>query len=316
MLHRVAPQPGRRAECALHSRLPPLPPPVAPLPALQVGTEDGRVKLIGQQGVEATMRSGSSRAGTRHLCFLPNRGAILRVNEEGEIQLFSVPACRLLTSTWLRGDPINAAALLPEEDPYLLLGCESGNVRVVALLDDHGMPAAEGTAAADLALQPYQGTPGRRRLPLLLLLLVLQLLWVAASEAASLLCWPAFYVLPQPGGEGAAGFGLPPGVGSRESAASAPCGCSVLLTLPPPTHAGAAVLAEDLDAKGGVVALALTSFKSRPLMVSLSLGVVSLGWNEPGGAPGCGCVEGPVASTAARTAPQSHQEAPLSVASS
>ena len=99
----------------------------------------------------------ASRAPTQHLAFLgPGRGALLRVTADGDIQLFSAVQRRLLTSTWLQGDAINAVALL---DPYILLGCESGSVRVVALLDADGAPAPAARPAADLALQPYQGKP-------------------------------------------------------------------------------------------------------------------------------------------------------------
>lgn len=123
----------------------------------QVGTSDGRVVLLGQPGVEATLRS-ASRSPTQHLCFLPNKGALLRVTQDGDIQLFSAVSRRLLTAIWLDGDIINGVAVLPgSSDPYVLLGCESGNVRVVALLDEEGAPAAGARPAADLALQPYQG---------------------------------------------------------------------------------------------------------------------------------------------------------------
>jgi hypothetical protein len=57
----------------------------------------------------------------------------------------------------LQGDVINSVTLLPAQDPYVLLGCESGNVRVVALLDADGQPASGARPATDLSLQPYQG---------------------------------------------------------------------------------------------------------------------------------------------------------------
>jgi hypothetical protein len=58
----------------------------------------------------------------------------------------------------MQGDVINSVAVLPgAADPYVLLGCESGNVRIVALLDSQGNPASGARPAADLALQPYQG---------------------------------------------------------------------------------------------------------------------------------------------------------------
>ena len=125
---------------------------------------------MGRPGVEATLRS-ASRAPTQHLAFLVHKGGLLRVTQDGDIQLFSAVSRRLLTSTWLQGDAINAVAPLPAgvgpgggavagtagSDAYVLLGCESGSVRVVAVLDGSGAPAAGASSAADLALQPYQG---------------------------------------------------------------------------------------------------------------------------------------------------------------
>eukprot|EP00798_Chlamydomonas_sp_ICE-L_P027511 gene27511-2513_t len=50
---------------------------------LAVGTSDGRVKLIGQLGVEKTLFSASKRPfGTRQLLFVKNRGLLLRVSEQ------------------------------------------------------------------------------------------------------------------------------------------------------------------------------------------------------------------------------------------
>lgn len=47
---------------------------------VQVGTNDGRVKIIGKPGVEVTMRS-TSRAPTKYLGFLANKGGVLRVTQ-------------------------------------------------------------------------------------------------------------------------------------------------------------------------------------------------------------------------------------------
>ena len=41
--------------------------------------------------------------------------------------------------------------------PYLLLGCESGDVMVATLLDSAGAPAQGAEQAATLQLQPYEG---------------------------------------------------------------------------------------------------------------------------------------------------------------
>lgn len=45
-----------------------------------MGTSDGRVKIIGREGVEAAIAS-FSQSGTQHIEFLHNRGVILRLNQ-------------------------------------------------------------------------------------------------------------------------------------------------------------------------------------------------------------------------------------------
>lgn len=50
-----------------------------PCCCLQLGTSDGRLKVVGREGVEASMVSPSP-AGTKHLQFLTGHGAVLRVN--------------------------------------------------------------------------------------------------------------------------------------------------------------------------------------------------------------------------------------------
>lgn len=50
-----------------------------PVCLLQLGTSDGRVKVVGQEGVEMSIVSPSP-TGTKHLQFLTGRGAVLRVN--------------------------------------------------------------------------------------------------------------------------------------------------------------------------------------------------------------------------------------------
>lgn len=47
---------------------------------LQIATSDGRVKFVGQDGVECTA-SCASQSATRYLQFLPKKGALLRVTE-------------------------------------------------------------------------------------------------------------------------------------------------------------------------------------------------------------------------------------------
>jgi hypothetical protein len=51
---------------------------------LQVGTTDGRVRLLGKPGLERTVYSACSQAyGTVHLEFLLNRSLLVRLSEVG-----------------------------------------------------------------------------------------------------------------------------------------------------------------------------------------------------------------------------------------
>ena len=58
---------------------------------MQVGTSDGRVKIMGQEGVECSIVS-LSQAGTQQIDFLPNRGALVRLNQAGRDALLILRA--------------------------------------------------------------------------------------------------------------------------------------------------------------------------------------------------------------------------------
>jgi hypothetical protein len=123
---------------------------------LAIGTTDGRIKLIGRLGVEATLRPASP-VPTVFLGFLPNQGALVRVTKDGGIELFSLAAKRLLSSVSLRGEPggVISVATLPGA-PYILLGCASGNIKVISLLSRTGGLAEGCIPAASVKIQPYQ----------------------------------------------------------------------------------------------------------------------------------------------------------------
>ncbi|KAK9818994.1 hypothetical protein WJX81_004841 [Elliptochloris bilobata] len=120
---------------------------------LAVGTQDGRVKVFGREGVEAMFRS-PAQCATAHLQFLDELGAILRITQDGDVQLWGVHAGGLLDSLTCADAVTAVAALVPE--PYLVLGCRSGGLHVVALLDAAGAPADCAREAASLSLLPYQ----------------------------------------------------------------------------------------------------------------------------------------------------------------
>ena len=63
--------------------------------AIQVGAKDGRIKVVGREGVEATFTSEAACA-TRYMQFLTGRGVLLRVTQAG-------PSANLNSS--LHGNP-------------------------------------------------------------------------------------------------------------------------------------------------------------------------------------------------------------------
>ena len=54
-------------------------------------------------------------------------------------------------------DPVTSVAIMHDE-PFILLGCASGNVQVVSMLDSSGSTATAATSVHSLELQPFQGT--------------------------------------------------------------------------------------------------------------------------------------------------------------
>lgn len=157
---------------------------------LQIATSDGRVKFVGHEGVECTA-SSASQSPTRYLQFLPKKGALLRVTEvllqvtdvtsqlccnmhqiylipcrdcqcfapdalqDGDLQLWSLSDGHLLESIPF-ADPVTAVAIMHDE-PFILLGCASGSVQVVSMLDSSGSVAVGAAPVHTLELQPFQG---------------------------------------------------------------------------------------------------------------------------------------------------------------
>ena len=84
------------------------------------------------------------------------------VVQNGTVQLFSVPGRRLLSSVKLEdNETVNDVAIIPGA-PYVMLGCESGNCRMVLVANRTGTSGGgvdDGVdPAASLVLQPYQST--------------------------------------------------------------------------------------------------------------------------------------------------------------
>lgn len=72
------------------------------------------------------------------------------------MQLFGLEDAGLLDNMPVEGDTVTAAAALAA-DPYLLLGCASGAVRVAALLGADGQLAEVASPLASVELKPYTG---------------------------------------------------------------------------------------------------------------------------------------------------------------
>lgn len=76
--------------------------------------------------------------------------------QEGDVQLFGLEDAGLLDNMPVEGDTVTAAAALAA-DPYLLLGCASGAVRVASLLGADGQPAEAARPLASVEVKPYTG---------------------------------------------------------------------------------------------------------------------------------------------------------------
>ncbi|KAL0036450.1 hypothetical protein WJX77_008242 [Trebouxia sp. C0004] len=73
---------------------------------------------------------------------------------EGDLQLWALSDGSLLESMPF-ADPVTSVAVMQDE-PYVLLGCASGNVQVVSLLDSSGSLAMGAAQLNTLELQPFQ----------------------------------------------------------------------------------------------------------------------------------------------------------------
>lgn len=75
--------------------------------------------------------------------------------QDGDLQLWSLTDGHLLDSMPF-ADPVTSVAIMHDE-PFILLGCASGNVQVVSMLDSSGSTAVGAAPVHTLELQPFQG---------------------------------------------------------------------------------------------------------------------------------------------------------------
>lgn len=64
--------------------------------------------------------------------------------------------CQPMSVLYLPHDSITNVAVVPRE-AYLLLGCDSGALRVAALLNAAGHPVGEARPVSSIRLMPYRG---------------------------------------------------------------------------------------------------------------------------------------------------------------
>eukprot|EP00884_Botryococcus_braunii_P015584 jgi/Botrbrau1/2709/Bobra.0203s0051.1 len=122
---------------------------------LAVGTGDGRVKVLGKAGVEHTFPA-FSRCDTQFLTFLLNKAALLRIAQDGEVQVWGVEDRGLLHSMQV-GDSLRVTALAAfRDEPYVLLGCQDGSIRVLSVLGQDGGLAVGISKAESLQEMPYE----------------------------------------------------------------------------------------------------------------------------------------------------------------
>lgn len=123
-------------------------------PPTQIGTDDGRIKLVGAASTEATLIAPAATA-TASLHILPNTGCLLRLDTAGTLELWSVPEAKCkCTLVAPGGDAFTVCHPLPH-DPYALLGTAGGAIAVVALLSGAGEPLGPARAAEGMRVMPF-----------------------------------------------------------------------------------------------------------------------------------------------------------------
>lgn len=127
---------------------------------MQLGTTDGRLKLIGAASTEVTLTS-EARTYTASIHILPNTGDVIRLDDDGRIELWSMDSMECVASLPPPHDDVVTVCLPLPHDPYLLLGCRSGAVNVVGLLGSDHAPLGPTRSAHFLSQMPYVIEPRR-----------------------------------------------------------------------------------------------------------------------------------------------------------
>eukprot|EP00877_Chromochloris_zofingiensis_P001873 jgi/Chrzof1/11687/Cz06g05130.t1 len=134
---------------------------------LAVSTSDGRIKIIGKEGVERNMKTAARMPeATRQLKFLYNRGIIVRVDQAGRVEIWSIDHTdahddsQPLHSLHLDDDDVTCVAAMKRE-PYLMLGCSSGTIRVAGLVNASGSTVTEARQVRALKMMAYTIHPDK-----------------------------------------------------------------------------------------------------------------------------------------------------------
>ncbi len=81
----------------------------------------------------------------------------------GEVELISLAACAVV-STLQHNDTFTAAAVIATGQPYIVLGCASGSIRIANLVSTTGAPWKPGGPVGQLRLASYGVTAERLQL--------------------------------------------------------------------------------------------------------------------------------------------------------
>jgi hypothetical protein len=124
----------------------------------QVGTSDGRIKLLGTGCMEVTLTSPEQTA-TKSLHILANTGCLLRLDTAGGVDLWSISTARRVQHLMPPpGDAITVLCPLPH-DPYVLAGCRSGALRVLGLVGATSEPSTPASTVTGLRWMHYTAQP-------------------------------------------------------------------------------------------------------------------------------------------------------------
>ncbi|KAK3278309.1 hypothetical protein CYMTET_13746, partial [Cymbomonas tetramitiformis] len=121
---------------------------------MAIGTDDGRVKILGRRGVEALLCS-SARDATHEVVFCRGRDWLVRLSKKGIAEVWDLTTSLLLGTFSNIKDPLTAVEPLPGL-PFVAAGCQSGCLRMLSITagcttGDGVRPTSYSKAASELA---------------------------------------------------------------------------------------------------------------------------------------------------------------------